>query len=101
MAIKSFSDEMTADVAKGLNTKAARRLPQTVWRVARRKLDAIDAARTTLDLSPLQIEALTETKPGYLAARVNDQYRIHFRFIEGNAYDVGIIGEDHTGRRGR
>jgi proteic killer suppression protein len=101
MAIKSFADQMTADVAAGLNTKAARRLPQRVWKVAQRKLDAIHAATTTHDLSPLQVEALTETKPGYLAIRLNDQYRIHLRFIEGNAYDVGIIGEDHTGRRGR
>lgn len=101
MAIKSFADQMTADVAAGVNTKDARRLPQRVWATAQRKLDGLDAAHVPADLSVLQVEALTRTKPGYLSIRVNDQYRIHFRFIEGNAYDVGIIGEDHTGRRGR
>jgi len=101
MAIKSFTDQMTADVAKGENTKDARRLPQRVWKTAQRKLDGLNAAQTPADLSPLQVEALTHTKPGYISMRVNDQYRIHFRFIEGNAYDVGIIGEDHKGRRGR
>lgn len=101
MAIQSFTNQMTADVAAGLNTKDARRLPQRVWTAARRKLDGLDAATSTQDLSLLQVEALSQTKPGYLSIRVNDQYRIHFRFIEGNAYDVGIIGEDHTGRRGR
>src|SRR5262245_44922355 len=101
MAIKSFTDQMTADVAAGQNTKDARRLPQQVWKAAQRKLDGINAAQKPEDLSKLQIEALTHTKPGYLSIRVNDQFRIHFRFIEGHAYDVGIIGEDHKGRRGR
>ena len=54
-----------------------------------------DAAATTMDLTPLQVEALTHTKPGYLSIRLNDQFR------DGDAYDVHIIGEDHTGRRGR
>ncbi len=99
--IRSFADAMTADVAAGINSKAARRLPQRVWNVAQRKLDAMAAATTTADLTPLQVEALTKTRPGYLSIRINDQYRIHFRFEGGHAHDVGIIGEDHTGRRGR
>lgn len=101
MAIVSFADQMTADVAAGENTKQARRLPQRVWTTARRKLDGLHAATKPEDLRVLQVEALTKTKPGYLSVWVNDQYRIHFRFTEGNAYDVAIIGEDHTGRRGR
>lgn len=101
MAIRSFHDQMTADVAAGINSKHARRLPQRVWKTAQRKLDALNAAKTLLDLTPLQVEALTHTKPGYLSIPINDQYRIHFQFVEGDAYDVGIIGEDHTGRRGR
>jgi toxin HigB-1 len=97
MAIRTFSDQMAADVWAGVNTKAARRLPQRVWTAARRKLDALDAATTTRDL--VQVEALTKTKPGYFSMRVNDQYRVIFRFEGGDAYDVYIEGEDHTGRR--
>jgi plasmid maintenance system killer protein len=31
--------------------------------------------------------------------RINDQYRLIFRFEKGDAYDVYIEGQDHTGRR--
>ena len=98
MPIKSFRDQMTADVADGLNTKNARRLPQRVWTAAHRRLSALRAAQSTHDLNA---ESLAKTKPGYFSMRVNDQYRIHFQFRDGDAYDVHIIGEDHTGRRGR
>lgn len=101
MAIKSFHDKMTADIAAGENTKDARRAPQRIWKTAQRKLDALHLATKPEDLTQLQVEALTHTKPGYISMRLNDQYRIHFQFINGDAYDVGIIGEDHTGRRGR
>lgn len=102
MPIRSFANQTTADVAAGLNTKHARLLPQRVWTVARRKLDQINAASSTHDLSALpgnRLEDLKHTKPGFYSIRVNDQYRVFFRFLNGDAYDVEIEGYDHTGRR--
>lgn len=102
MAIRTYSDQMTADVAAGENTKYARRLPQRVWKTAQRKLDMVAAAATTQDLSALpgnRFEDLKHTKPGFSSVRINDHYRLIFRFENGDAYDVHIEGEDHTGRR--
>ena len=67
-----------------------------------RKLDALQAASTTQDLSALpgnRFEDLKHTKPGFYSVRVNDQYRIFFRFLNGDAYDVELEGYDQTGRR--
>lgn len=102
MPIKSFANQMTADVAAGLNTKHARLLPQRVWKVAQRKLDIINAAQSTHDIAMLpgnRFEELKHTKPGFYSIWINDQYRIFFRFENGDAYDVEIEGYDHTGRR--
>ena len=102
MPIKTYANQMTADVASGLNTKHARLLPQRVWKAAQRKLDILQAAASTHDIAALpgnRFEDLKHTKPGFYSIRVNDQYRIFFRFENGDAYDVQIEGEDHTGRR--
>ena len=102
MAIRTYANQMAADVADGVNTKQARKLPQRVWKTAQKKLDILAAAKTTQDLSALpgnHFEDLKRTKPGFFSIRINDQYRIIFRFENGDAYDVYIEGEDHTGRR--
>jgi proteic killer suppression protein len=101
MAIKSFANQMTADVAAGITSKFSRLLPQRVWSVAQRKLDSLQAAKTTLDLSAMpgnRFEELKYTKPGFYSIRINDQYRVIFRFINGEAFDVEIT-DKHTGRR--
>lgn len=102
MPIKSFANQTTADVANGLNTRHARQLPQRVWKAAQRRLDALQGAATTQDLSANpgnRFEDLKHTRPGFYSIRINDQYRIFFRFVNGDAYDVEIEGYDHTGRR--
>lgn len=102
MPIKTFANQMTADVAAGLNTKHSRQLPQRVWTAARRRLDVLHEASTTQQISALpghRFEDLKHTKPGFYSVRINDQYRIFFRFQNGDAYDVQIEGYDHTGRR--
>lgn len=102
MAIRTFGDQMTADVAAGLNTKHSRRLPQRVWGQAKRRLDLIANAKSTLDIAAFpgtRVKEMTQTKPGYYSVWINDQYRLFFQFVNGDAYDVYIEGEDHTGRR--
>jgi proteic killer suppression protein len=87
--IRSFADITTADVFHGRNTKSARRIPQTLWRTVRRKLLVIDAATQPTDIAVTpgyRLEALTGTDR--YSIRVNDQYRITFRFEGQDAHDV-------------
>jgi len=88
--IKSFADSATEDIYNGTNSKAARRIDRRVWPIAVRKLDFLNAAASLNDLkSPgNQIEKLRDDLAGYWSIRVNDQYRIIFRFVDGNALDV-------------
>ncbi len=89
--IRSFENDETADVYYGRDTKAARRLPKTIWPVIRRKLDALHRARTVADLrlpAGNRLEALKEKRSGTFSLRANDQYRITFRFEDGHAEDV-------------
>ncbi len=93
MAILSFANQMTADVAAGLNTKHSRRLPQRVWTAARRRLELLHSAKSLGDLAVshgLGLEALKYTLPGFYSIRVNDQYRIVFQFENGDANHVEI-----------
>lgn len=89
--IRSFGDAATADVYFGRDTKAARRLPRPLWPVIRRKLDALHRARTLLDLrlpAGNRLEALKGDRAGTFSLRVNEQYRITFRFEGGYADDT-------------
>lgn len=89
--IRSFGDTATADVYYGRDTKAARQLPKPIWPVIRRKLDALHRARTLQDLripAGNRLEALKGDRAGTFSLRVNEQYRITFRFEGGDADDV-------------
>ena len=90
--IRSFDDAGTADVYFGRDTKVARRLPKPLWTVIRRKLDALHRARTVRDLrlpAGNRLEALKGDRIGRYSLRVNEQYRITFRFEGGHADGVG------------
>ena len=89
--IRSFGDTSTADIFHGVDSRAARRLPQAIWPIIRRKLDMLNAARALGDLRAPpgnRLEALKGDQAGSHSIRVNDQYRVTFRFEDGNAYDV-------------
>lgn len=90
--IQTFADEGSRDVYVGVDTKAARRvLPKPLWSVARRKMHWIDAARVVeaLRVPPgNRLEALKGDRAGTFSVRINEQYRITFRFEQGNAYEV-------------
>jgi proteic killer suppression protein len=61
---------------------------------ALRRLEALDAGTTLRDLSARpsnRLEALKGDRGGQHSIRINDQYRICFRWHEGNAYDVEIV----------
>ncbi len=80
----------------GLNTKAARSIPRTVWPVLAMKLELLDAAVEIGDLAvppSNRLEALKGARQGVYSVRVNRQYRITFRFRNGDAY--GVRCEDY------
>ena len=86
--IRSFDDAGTADIYYGRDTKAARRLPKRLWPVIRRKLDALHRALTIRDLrlpAGNRLEVLKGDRAGRHSVRVNEQYRITFRFEGGYA----------------
>lgn len=89
--IRTFADEATADVYVGRESKVARRIPKPLWPIVRRKLDVLHRARTVEDLrypSGSRLEKLKGARAGEWSLRVNDQYRITFRFEEGHAHEV-------------
>ena len=73
----------------GRDTKVAGdALPKPLWPVIRRKLDALHRARTIQDLrlpAGNRLEALKGDRIGCYSMRVNEQYRITFRFEGGSA----------------
>ncbi len=89
--IRSFADETTRDLFGNVNSKAARRIPNTAWRAAQRKLKQLDLVATLNDLKIPPGNDLHAPKgdlAGRHALRVNDQYRITFRWEGHDAFDV-------------
>lgn len=93
--IASFAGQGTEDVFNGRDSKSARRTcPRNVWRVAQRKLDQINAATRleTLRLPPgNRLEALKGNRAGQHSVRINDQFRLCFRWSNGGAEHVEIV----------
>ena len=91
--ISSFGDEATEDIFHGENTKTARRIPVLIWKTAFRKLDMLNATHELRDLlvpPGNRLEALRGTLAGKHSIRINDQFRIVFRWKDGNASEVRI-----------
>lgn len=90
-----IADEATEDIFHGNRSKAARRcLPPGLWPAARRKLDRLNRARELRELADPpgnRLEALKGDYAGYFSIRINDQYRIVFRFERSDARDVQIV----------
>lgn len=89
--IQSFADQATADLFAERSTRAARSIPKELWPVAQRKLKWIDVAQRLSDLaSPPgnRLEALRGDRRGRHSIRVNDQFRLTFRWEGNHAYEV-------------
>ena len=84
--IQSFKDAGTEDIFDGKNTKDARKLlPSPLWKIATRKLDQLDSVRTLQDLRippGNQLEVLSGDRKGQHSIRINDQYRIGFKWTD-------------------
>lgn len=89
--IQSFA---CAETERLFQDETARRLPPQIQRVARRKLLLLNQARNLNDLRvPYgnHLEALKDDRAGQHSIRMNDQWRLCFRWRDGDAYDVEIV----------
>ncbi len=93
--IRSFRRAGTADLYHGRDTRAARAAcPVAIWRTAVRKLEYLDVAATLADLAALpgnRLQPLRGRRAGQHSIRINDQYRICFRWSEGGPEAVEIV----------
>jgi proteic killer suppression protein len=88
--IKTFGDRHTRELYV---TGKSRRLPPDVAKRAKRKLEYIDLASRLDDLKVPpgnRLHALVRDRAGQHAISISDQWRICFRFVDGDAYDVEI-----------
>ena len=92
--IHSIADQLTRDIFDGVNSKASRRFPRELHRKAGLKLDLINAAGALNDLRVPpgnQLEALRGDLKGFHSIRINDQWRIIFKWVDNNAEEVQIV----------
>jgi proteic killer suppression protein len=89
--IKSFASREAAELFAG---RSARRIPTDTQRRALYKLVTLHAAGSLDELRRVpgnRLEKLKGDRVGQYSIRINDQWRICFRWAEGNAYEVEIV----------
>ena len=88
--IKSFNDEETEKIFNGQASKKY----SAIIKVVKRKLDMLHFAFSEQDLivpPANRFEHLKGDLKGYCSIRINDQYRLLFKFLNGCAYEVQIV----------
>lgn len=89
--IKSFADKETEKVYHQVFSK---KLPQSIQRIALRKLIMIDSSKSLEDLRVPpgnKLEPLYGDREGQYSIRINDQFRICFRNVFEDFFDVEIV----------
>jgi proteic killer suppression protein len=89
--IRSFRN---SDTERLFKRQRIRKLPADLQRVALRKLIMLDAATNLIDLRippANRLEKLVGDRLGQHSIRINDQWRICFRWSGGDAHDVEIV----------
>jgi proteic killer suppression protein len=92
--IESFGNALAEDLFDDKNSKATKAFPPELRRVARRKLQYLHEAADLRDLrSPPgnRLEGLKGDWKRFHSIRINDQWRVVFRWSGGNAFDVQIV----------
>ena len=87
--IRSCGDKETE---KLLQRRFSKKLA-SIEKSARIRLELLDAATSLNDLQlpGLRLEPLKGDRRGQYSLRINDQYRICFKWLDGDAYDVEIV----------
>ncbi|MBI3043538.1 MAG: type II toxin-antitoxin system RelE/ParE family toxin [Betaproteobacteria bacterium] len=89
--IRSFA---SAETERFFATGKSRRLPPEIRKRAAMRLTQLDAATALEDLRvppSNRLEALKHDRKGQWSIRINDQWRVCFRFEKSNAFDVEIV----------
>jgi len=98
MAIKSYRDKATRDIALSIDSKEARKtLPATLHVLARRRLAFLASIESLQDLkvrNGLGLHALKKERKGQYAIKINDQYRICFIW-DGKSTEIVEIVDYH------
>lgn len=93
--IVSFKNQATEDIFNGVNSKIARKTcPQTIWRIASRKLDQLDSVESLEELKippGNRLESLSGDRDSEFSIRINEQYRICFVWGELGPSEVEIV----------
>ena len=93
--IVSFKNQATEDIFNGVNSKIARKIcPQTIWRIASRKLDQLDSVESLEELKippGNRLESLSGDRDSEFSIRINEQYRICFVWGELGSSEVEIV----------
>ena len=92
--IESFGNRLTGDLFFDLETRETRRFPSDLRRVARREVLLLHDAAELSDLQVPpgnQLEAVEGRLRRFHSIRINDQWRIVFRWKHGNAFEVAIV----------
>ena len=88
--IKTFADKRPKELYESGKSK---RFPAGIWERALRKLEYLDLAMSVIDLRvppSNRLHKLERDRAGQQSVSVNDQWRVCFRFEDGDAYDVEI-----------
>jgi proteic killer suppression protein len=89
--IVSFHSKDTAKIWQGERVKS---IPAEIQQIGRRKLKMINSSQNLNDLRippANRLEKLKENRSDFFSIRINNQWRIIFRWENNNAYDVEII----------
>ena len=93
--IRQFANAGTEDIFNGNNSRPARQVcPRGLWRVPVRKLDKLDSVDTLDDLKVPpgnRLEALSGDRKGQFSIRINEKYRICFKWESEGPTDVEIL----------
>jgi proteic killer suppression protein len=91
----SFKNRASEDLYEGTRSAAARNLlPQDLWRAAHRKLTVLNHVTQIVDLSvppANRLEKLKGKRLGQHSIRINDRYRICFRWTDEGPSEVEIV----------
>ena len=92
--IRSFADSATEDLFNGVDSRAARgACPVELWSVLRRKLTQLNRVSDLRELAippGNRLERLTGSRRGQHSIRINQQYRLCFRWEAGYADEVEV-----------
>lgn len=91
--ITNFANKLAEDLFKDRNSKEVRAFPPELFRKARRKLLYLHEVAELTDMKQPpgnRLEVLKGDRTGFHSIRINNQWRLIFRWEQGNAKDVSI-----------